>query len=240
MIRKIYLEGELGEKYGKVLTLDVNSFQEVFKLLDANFPGFKNDLVKYHENGVGFLLEVGEHGVQNEEEVFFPVAEGDMVITPLPAGAKSGIGKILAAIVIIAATVMITVATGGTGATFASAFMQLGSLGQVAVLTAMSIGMSLAMAGIQQLMAPDPATDSRGPQAYLFNGSEQNIIEGDPVPILYGELRVPGRPISIGVASNANVYYSGINTGGMSTPGDSNYNSGYNSTNDGEVSQEHR
>src|SRR6056300_707593 len=164
MIRKIYLEGELGEKYGKVLTLDVNSFQEVFKLLDANFPGFKNDLVKSHEKGVGFLLEVGEHGVQNEEEVFFPVAEGDMVITPLPAGAKSGVGKILAAIVIIAATVIITTTMGpGAGMSFANAFMALGTAGQVAVLTAMSIGMSLAMAGLQQLMAPDPATDSRAP-----------------------------------------------------------------------------
>ena len=29
MKRKVYLEGEIGEKFGKEFTLDVNSFKEV-------------------------------------------------------------------------------------------------------------------------------------------------------------------------------------------------------------------
>jgi predicted phage tail protein len=58
---------------------------------------------------------------------------------------------------------------------------------------------NLALMGVQQLMAPDPATDADSPENYLFNGGAQNIGKGDPVPILYGELRVPGRPISIDV-----------------------------------------
>lgn len=228
MKRKIYLEGELAEKYGKVLVGDVNSFRDAFRLLDANYPDFKNYLVECHTKGVGFILDVGDKNIEKDEDIILPVAEGDMVITAVPAGAKSGIGKIIAAIAIIVATVFIVTTFGpGAGMNFAQAFMALGTTAQVATLAAMSLGMSLAMAGIQQLMAPDPSVDSGAPQAYLFNGSESNIVEGDPVPVLYGQLQVPGRPISVAVTSNSNTYSSAW--GNYGTPGtgnNSNYHTG--------------
>jgi predicted phage tail protein len=52
------------------------------------------------------------------------------------------------------------------------------------------------MMGVAEMMAPDPATDSDQEQSYLFNGSEQNVIEGDPLPLLYGRLRIPGQPVN--------------------------------------------
>ena len=58
---------------------------------------------------------------------------------------------------------------------------------------------NLALSGLQQIMAPDPAVDQDAPTNYIFSGGANNAREGDPVPILYGELRVPGRPISIEV-----------------------------------------
>ena len=59
------------------------------------------------------------------------------------------------------------------------------------------------------MMAPDPATDKDGPESYLFNGSQQNVSEGDPIPLLYGELRVPGRPINFELRNTARAYSSG-------------------------------
>ena len=67
--------------------------------------------------------------------------------------------------------------------------------GSMAVLFAAN----LALAGIQQIMAPDPAVDQDSPTNYLFSGGGNNAKEGDPIPLLYGELRVPGRPISVEV-----------------------------------------
>ena len=61
------------------------------------------------------------------------------------------------------------------------------------------LAVNLALTGMQQLMAPDPSVDD-GPENYLFNGAGQNIQEGDPVPLLYGELRVPGRPVSVNIS----------------------------------------
>ena len=74
---------------------------------------------------------------------------------------------------------------------------------------AMGFAVNLALQGIMELMAPDPATDQDGESSYLFNGSAQNIIEGDPVPVLYGKLRVPGQPVGFEMA--------GVNMG-VNTP----------------------
>ena len=76
------------------------------------------------------------------------------------------------------------------------------------------LAVNLALTGIQQLMAPDPATDQDEPTNYLFSGEANNAKEGDPIPLLYGELRVPGRPISInmingGRPGNNNVVMAG-------------------------------
>ena len=60
----------------------------------------------------------------------------------------------------------------------------------------LGLGVNLAIGGIQQMMAPDPSTDNQQDESYIFQGSKQNIVEGDPVPVLYGELRIPGRTIS--------------------------------------------
>ena len=66
----------------------------------------------------------------------------------------------------------------------------------------MSIATNLAMTGIAELMAPDPSTDQGGGDSnYLFNGANTNHAEGDPVPLLYGELRVPGRRISANIVN---------------------------------------
>ena len=62
------------------------------------------------------------------------------------------------------------------------------------------------MQGIAEMMMPDPATDDEAPaeeEGYVFQGSEQSIPEGHPVPILYGELRVPGQPITFNLENTS-------------------------------------
>lgn len=220
MKRKLYLEGEMAEKFGSELTVNVNNVQESIKLLQANFPEFRSYLLSCAEKNIGFIIDVADKNIENEKDLILPLKEGDITITPIPAGSKSGGAKILAAIAIVA----IMVAFPGT-------FFTLGSYGVPTGLTnaglfAASMAINLAMTGIQQLMAPDPAVDQEAPQSYLFNGSQQNAIEGDPVPILYGELRVPGRPISFGVVSNSRVYTSSVSSGGGASEGNAvpNYN----------------
>lgn len=202
MKRKVYLEGDIAQKFGKEFTANVTSVRDVFRLMEANHPTLKKYLVDCHEKGIGFSIQVADKSIEKEEDLLTTLNEGDITIFAVPAGSKSGGAKILAAIAIVAIMFM-----------FPGTFFELGKWGVVEGLTwqgmaAATLAINLSLTGLQQLMAPDPSVDSDGPEAYLFNGSEQNIIEGDPVPILYGELRVPGRPIAFSSISSSRIFGS--------------------------------
>jgi predicted phage tail protein len=221
MMRKVYLDGEMARKFGSEFTIKATSMAEVFRCLECNFPEMRQYLIQCHENSIGFLCKEGDKGLQDEEELLLSLAEGDIYISPQPAGSKSGFGKILAAIAIVA-----LVAVGGylavgfqagvttTGGALAGGLSYAAGtlVGQLAI----GLAINLALTGIQQLMAPDPSVDTpdTGEDSYLFRGAEQSILEGDPVPVLYGQLRVPGRSIGFEVRNKENTYTSSNYGGG--------------------------
>lgn len=219
MKRKIYLDGELGEKFGKVLTLDAQSFRDVFKAIDAQRPEFRTYLAECHENKIGFIMHVEDSPLTTDEELLMNFGKGDMYISPAPEGSGSairGILKIVAAVVI--------------------AFVLAPMLPAWAAYIAYGVATGLAMSGLADLMAPDPATDvendSRQDSSYLFQGSGQTILEGDPVPLLYGRLRIPGRLIDFDVRNKNSQFTEagfGISSGGTDItpdPGNDDQNPG--------------
>jgi predicted phage tail protein len=120
----------------------------------------------------------------------------------MAAGSKSALGKILAAIALVLVImnpallpgieVAFVSAKGITGLT--GTFMGMSIATTKLVLGALAV--NLAMSGIMQMMAPDPSVDTDQPNNYLFNGPVKNTVQGDPVPVLYGKLRVPGQPVN--------------------------------------------
>lgn len=203
MKRKVYLEGELGQKFGKEFTMNVSSFSEVIRCLDANFSHFKKYLIDSDEKGIGFICEVAGVPLQDERELLLKYSEGDMIITAVPAGSGKGIGKIIAGIVMVVITLK-TFGVAGTAYLTGTG----GSLGAaVGLVVGTSLGISLTMTGISEMLAPDPSTDNDQDESYLFQGTGQTILEGDPVPVLYGQLRVPGRPISTQVRNERLNYF---------------------------------
>lgn len=221
MLRKVYLEGELGAKFGKSFSVKAETMRDVFSCLDANSEGFKKYLIDCHEKNIGFTIDIADKSIEYEPELLLPLKDGDVVVTPVPAGSK-GIGKILTAMAVMALVVMapyamgpvITTGTGtvgtavagqlGIATSFSMAVSQVGfigamqaGIGAAGMLGTMGMGLAtnLAMQGLNKIMAPDPGQDADQESSYMFNGAEQNIIEGDPVPVLYGQLRVPGQPI---------------------------------------------
>lgn len=211
MLRNIYLEGEMGQRFVPHLQLDCSKVEEVLKCLDANFSDFRQYLVDKHEEGVGFNIDIAGNELEDHRELLMDVKQGDITITPVPAGSKSGPMKILAAVALTVATAGAAAAAtwGVSGMTSMAANMSFGQFmaaglwaaGQSTLgLMALGVATNLALTGITQIMTPDPATDADQEQSYLFNGAEQNIVEGDPVPVLYGRLRVPGQPVSFEIA----------------------------------------
>ena len=68
----------------------------------------------------------------------------------------------------------------------------------------LTIGASLVLGGISQLLVPVPKVS--GPQerpenkpSYLFNGAVNTTEQGQPIPLLYGELIVGSAVVSAGL-----------------------------------------
>lgn len=200
MKRKVFLEGEMAEKFGECFEMNVSSFQEAFQLLEANFPELKKYLIECSERQVGFTCAVENEFLKEDSEILVPFQKGDFIICPVPAGSKSGAAKVILGGIIVAA---LLISTAGMAAP-----TLLGS--EIAFNVALGVGINLALVGIQQMMAPDPSIDTDAPSSYLFNGTQQSTLEGDPIPILYGELRVPGKPIGFGISSASRRYTSGL------------------------------
>jgi len=211
MMRNVYLQGELGERFGSKFFMSANTRADIFKCINANRPGFRHYLIECHKNDIGFVIEY-QGKTSDEKDLLIPLKEGDVTISIVPAGSKDGVGKILAAIAISVLVVYNPsfFAAVPEGAAAASNFSAgLNAWGTVAA----SLSINLALTGMAQLMAPDPSVDTDAPDSYNFNGDTQNIGVGDPVPLLYGELRVPGRPISLemstGSFTNSSTYVDG-------------------------------
>ena len=185
MMRKVILDGELARRFQPEIMMEADTFADVFRCLECNDPTFKKYLLDCDEKEIGFFCKVGDNEITTEDELLLNFTKGDMYISPQPMGAKRGVGKIVAAIIIAYVTFTLGPEAG----------VELTKLQAAGQAFGYGLAANLAIQGIQQLLAPDPSTDDQD-ESYLFQGSGQTIIEGDPVPVLYGELRVPGRPVS--------------------------------------------
>ena len=192
MERKVYLEGEIAEKFGKEFTMNVDSFAEAVRCLDCNFPEFRQYMIESEDRGVGFVCNISGTAIQDERELLLiDKNEGDFTISAVPAGSKKG------AKIIVGAILMYVAFTMGSpeGATLVlQNFLY-------------AAGANLVLTGVQEILAPDPSVDDAQDESYLYQGTSQTLVEGDPVPILYGKLRVPARPISASVRNERLNYY---------------------------------
>lgn len=189
MLRKLYLNGEMGEKFGKVAEVKAESVREVMQYLRANHDGVNKYLIDSTEKDIGFTIKMGDEYIDHNAELLLPLDKGDIIITPTPVGSKGAV-KVIIGVVLIVAGLM-------------SSQGEISKLGWAMI----SMGTSLVMQGIQEMMVPDPATDTgwQEQEGYIFQGAEQTVPEGYPVPVLYGELRVPGQPISFNLQNTGSM-----------------------------------
>ena len=100
MQRSVYLQGELGEKFGHKFIVNTDNYADIFKCINANRPGWLPYVRKCHEEDIAFIVET-EDGAIDQDELLTPIAKGDVTISLVPAGSKKGIGKIIVAIIMI-------------------------------------------------------------------------------------------------------------------------------------------
>ena len=231
---KVKLMGELGEKFGTDWVSADNNMRDILKLIEAQCDGFAEyiaDLVQ--KDNVGLEIVHGDSLlIETEDDIadmFLPVIKDTVYITPVPAGAGFGdVFKIILGIALmifapqIATFLANATGIGITTVTTAGGAITYGVTAAWLTYAVAAMGGLLALKGLTDYLTPQ--TPGNSPESYLFGNSQENVKMGSPVPLLYGELIVPGVTINYGLKDtkvNGRVggYYYGGTTGGGATGG---------------------
>ena len=193
--RKIKLYGDLAEFVGvKEIETEVHTVADAVKCLIGNYPQAEN-----------YMMDKSYKVIVNEkprtlEEIHFPTGQSDIKIVPVISGQGRGFGQVILG----AALIGIGMATGGiTFASFANpaaipyapGFASAGLMTKAAI----TIGASLVLSGISQMLTPTPEDTTEEPNSFQFNSPVNTSIAGLPVPVLYGERMVGSVVISAGI-----------------------------------------
>lgn len=184
----IHLHGQLGEKYGRRFDFEVYSVAEALRLLNANFQGFNGDLLAHKP---GFVVRVDGEVAADIGGLRSTHLKPEIHIVPAIAGAggdNNGLGQILMAVVLIAAAWS-------------------GYFSPTTTSTLYAMGANLAISGVSTLLFSTTAAQASNEEmtgetnltSYSFNGPVNTTAQGNPVPVLYGWMRVGSQVISAGV-----------------------------------------
>lgn len=182
-LKTIRLYGKLGAKFGRIHRLAVANAAEAVRALCVLLPGFESHLANAPG---GYALFYGKQNLA-PDQLGHPSGSDDIRIAPVPAGAKSGgIFAVVTGIVLVAAGIFTFGATSAVG------------MAMIAGGAGMAIGGAMMMLSPQ---APGTASvdSSANSSSYGFNGAVNTEAQGNPVPLLYGELIVGSAVISGGV-----------------------------------------
>ncbi|MMS79948.1 tail assembly protein [Salmonella enterica] len=192
-VARICLHGDL-ERFGRRFSLSIKTGAEGVYALAMQIPGFRE---KMSEGW--YQIRIAGEDVSEETlsaRLHEPLPPGAVIhIVPRMEGAKNGGAfQIIAGAALIAASFIpglnVAVWSGMAalqGVTWAS--------------LAFSIGASLMLGGVAQMLAPKPHSPSihhadNGRQNVYFSSLDNMIAQGNPLPILYGEMLVGSRRIS--------------------------------------------
>ena len=208
----VKLMGQLGEKFGTDWVSADNNMRDILKLIEAQCKGFADEMMYMLEkDNIGLEIVHGKDLlVETDDDIgdmFLPVIEDTVYITPVPAGSGFGdIAKIVLGIV-IAIFAPALIATLGAALGCYAATAGLGAfLIANAALIAGAIGGLLALKGLTDYLTPQ--TPGESPDSYLFGNAQENVKMGSPVPLLYGELIVPGVTINYSMRDQKTTGYN--------------------------------
>lgn len=195
-MKTILLYGHLGKAFGRVHRFDIGTPAEAIRALRANFNGFEAHLLRY--SSPGYRVLVGGES-RTLEQIAQPSGERETIrIVPLVSGAGKGLGGIILG----AALIGVGIATGGASLTLSSAWA--GGFATTAGYFATSIGVSLVLGGISQMLfqPPKPSGSIDRPDnkpSFAFDGAVNTVAQGNPAPVCYGRMVVGSQVIYAGL-----------------------------------------
>lgn len=234
--------GEMGDKFGSEWECVDTNVRDILKCIHVQTEGLQEYLLDCYMKNIEFSVQSGDNLIEEFPELYLNIARDELIITPVPAGSGKGLGKLITGLLLLAAFFFMpgvgaAMTTGGTvvgsgagtmafasgsGAilgTSTSAALASGASLSLAGSAVMMLGANLALMGLAEMSAPDPDKTTNDP-SYLFNGAQNHIEQGKPVPLLYGELTIGGAPIYQGYTPGLhNQYKKGVTVIGSTDSG---------------------
>ena len=143
-MRKIYLEGQLGEKFGEEWSLDVSSPAEALQAIMAQRPGMRQ-FITSSEGIQGYEVLVDNKSIDMLEELVIqdPSMKQSYTFVPVIGGSKS------AGLMMVLGVALIAV-TGGFGGAFVPGFMSGAVAGSSAVAGGVATAAQAAALGLAE------------------------------------------------------------------------------------------
>jgi len=183
-VREVRLYGIAGARFGRVHRLAVSSTAEAVRALSVLLPGFRRFLLEARDNGLTFAVFNGRRNL-SQDDLDAPVGSDAIRIAPVIIGSKSG---------------------GLFQTIFGAALMVVGAVasfyGQPWGAQLMGLGASMALGGIVQMLSPQQvglAGVADNGTSYYFNGPVNSAAQGEPVPLVYGEMITGSKVASSGI-----------------------------------------
>ena len=201
---KVY--GALKERLGQgTFEFNVETPAQAIKALCANFKGLEKWFIDNDQSGMAYKVLVGKSQINEEniDELHYPWSEKEVFsITPVLCGAgRGGLGRFLLGAVMVGAVLATGGIAAGGFAGFSAGFGGATIFGASIGSMVGTIGVSLMLGGISQMLSPQPSRpkDANKNESFGFGGVTNTIHQGVPVPICYGRLYVGSSAISVGL-----------------------------------------
>ncbi|MDZ5641664.1 tail assembly protein (plasmid) [Enterobacter sp. A103] len=177
----IVFHGDL-QRFGRRFRLQVATAREALHALVMQLPGLRAHISPgwYQLRIAG--SDTGEHELH--QRLNDPLPQGAVIhLVPRVAGAaKGGLMQVVLGAAMVAASFI-----PGVGVAVAAGLM--------------SAGIGMAVGGVVNMLTPVPKTPAarntdKGRQNTYFSGLDNAVAQGNPVPVVYGEMVVGSRVVS--------------------------------------------
>jgi predicted phage tail protein len=183
---KVYLYGELRNKFGSEFKFQVNSAREAFLAINSNRRGFLDEIKRLGAKSIHYRIVVDDYVLSKPEEIEIKKAPKEIHIVPIVWGA--GIETAAAWL-----------------ATKIGAYVGSAAVAKAIAYTVIYVAAAVAVAGIMTLLFPPPKPNfdqetQAGAKSYLFGNRPNNAAQGQAVPVGYGRLKIAGSQVSAGLS----------------------------------------
>ncbi len=187
MTKTIRLYGDLGQTFGSIFHLAVDSAAEAVRALCSQVDGFEKYLIDSEKSNVGFRVRVANSDLSIDEICL--KSSGDIEIIPAIGGSNAEFRIIVGSALIAASAILSATGVGASVAPYLA-----------------NAGVALILGGAIELLvgkpkAPDIDERPENKPSYLFNGAVNTTAQGHPVPVGYGRLRVGSAVISASIST---------------------------------------